>query len=172
MRVWHPLWVERIDRKIQAVRRRQAEEERGRRNRPEHPDWIVEPGIGADRAPVQVHAGDSYIAGKRRRAVSRNEARRLLAEGLEACTHCEPDIQLNILDLPLISVGQSPVTDEGAGDAGEGQEMAGFAFVASVETSASGKPGHGAFDSSAVPAEPLAGVRSLARDPRCDAPSA
>ncbi|MFD8047683.1 DUF6233 domain-containing protein [Streptomyces chartreusis] len=99
LRVWHALRVERIDRKIAAVQRRQAEEERGRRNRPERPDWIVELGIGADRAPVQVHAGDCYIAGKRRRAVSRDEARRLLTAGLEACTHCEPDTQLNIIDL-------------------------------------------------------------------------
>ncbi|GGX15791.1 hypothetical protein GCM10010321_32600 [Streptomyces chartreusis] len=99
LRVWHALWVERIDRKIEAVQRRQAEEERGRRSRPERPDWIVELGIGADRAPVQVHAGDCYIAGKRRRAVSRDEARRLLAAGLEACTHCEPGTRLHILDL-------------------------------------------------------------------------
>ncbi|MFJ1877312.1 DUF6233 domain-containing protein [Streptomyces sp. KS_5] len=99
LRVWHALWIERIDRKIAAVQRRQAEEERGRRNRPERPDWIVELGIGADRAPVQVHAGDCYIAGKRRRVVSRDEARRLLAAGLESCTHCEPATRLHILDL-------------------------------------------------------------------------
>ncbi|MFF0736449.1 DUF6233 domain-containing protein [Streptomyces chartreusis] len=99
LRVWHALWVERIDRKIAAVQRRQAEEERGRQSRPERPEWIVELGIGADRAPVQVHAGDCYIAGKRRRAVSRDEARRLLAAGLEACTHCEPGTRLHILDL-------------------------------------------------------------------------
>ncbi|GGX34978.1 DUF6233 domain-containing protein [Streptomyces chartreusis] len=99
LRVWHALWVERIDRKIAAVQRRQAEEERGRQSQPERPDWIVELGIGADRAPVQVHAGDCYIAGKRRRAVSRDEARRLLVAGLEACTHCEPGTRLHILDL-------------------------------------------------------------------------
>ncbi|MER5938437.1 DUF6233 domain-containing protein [Streptomyces sp. NPDC001928] len=99
LRVWYALWVERIDRKIAAVQRRQAEEESGRRNRPERPDWIVELGIGADRTPVQVHAGDCYIAGKRRREVSRDEARRLLAAGLASCTHCEPDTQLHILDL-------------------------------------------------------------------------
>ncbi|WP_260474621.1 DUF6233 domain-containing protein [Streptomyces sp. WAC 05379] len=76
MQVWHALWIERIDRKIAALQRRQAEEEPGRQIGPEHPDWIVELGIGADRTPVQVRAGDCYIAGKRRRAVSRDEARR------------------------------------------------------------------------------------------------
>ncbi|WP_406192374.1 MULTISPECIES: hypothetical protein [unclassified Streptomyces] len=58
MRVWHALRVERIDAKIAALQRRQAEEERGRGNRPRPPDWIVELGIGAERTPVQVHAGD------------------------------------------------------------------------------------------------------------------
>jgi hypothetical protein len=32
--------------------------------------------------------------------------------------------------------------DEGAGDAGEGEEVLGFAFVAAVESTASGEPGH------------------------------
>ncbi|MFD8050105.1 DUF6233 domain-containing protein [Streptomyces sp. Tu102] len=31
------------------------------------------------------------MAGKRRRTVSRDEARRLLGAGLESCTHCQPD---------------------------------------------------------------------------------
>ncbi|MFC4650893.1 hypothetical protein ACFPEU_54240 [Streptomyces mangrovi] len=30
LRVWHALWLERIDRKIACLRQRQAEEERGR----------------------------------------------------------------------------------------------------------------------------------------------
>ena len=33
LRVWHAMWLERIDRKIAAVERRQAEEEWGRRLR-------------------------------------------------------------------------------------------------------------------------------------------
>ncbi|MEU9057190.1 DUF6233 domain-containing protein [Streptomyces sp. NPDC048384] len=87
LRVWHALWVERIDHKIEAVQQRQAEAERGRRARPQPPDWIVELGIGADRTPVQVHAGDCHMTGKRRREVSRDEARRLLAAGLPGCSH-------------------------------------------------------------------------------------
>lgn len=99
MRVWHALWLQRIDAKIAALQQRQAEEDRGRRNRPRPPDWIVELGIGADRTPVQVHAGDCHMAGKRRRAVSRDEARRLLTAGLQGCSHCQPETQLHILDL-------------------------------------------------------------------------
>lgn len=56
-----------------------------------------------------------------------------------------------------ISFGESAVTDEGAGDAGEGEEVLGFAFVASVEAAAAGKPGRGAFDGPAVPAQSLGG---------------
>ncbi|CAM5630308.1 hypothetical protein SCYAM73S_05941 [Streptomyces cyaneofuscatus] len=39
------------------------------------------------------------MIGSRRRPISRDEARRLLAEGLRACTHCQPDTQLHIIDL-------------------------------------------------------------------------
>jgi hypothetical protein len=48
--------------------KRQAEAERGRRERPLPPEWIVELGIGTGRPPVQVHAGNCHMAGKRRRA--------------------------------------------------------------------------------------------------------
>ena len=44
-------------------------------------------------------------------------------------------------DLEVISFGESAVADEGAGDAGEGQEVVGFALVAAVQASASGEPG-------------------------------
>ncbi|WP_307721062.1 DUF6233 domain-containing protein [Streptomyces rishiriensis] len=89
----------RIDAKIEAVRQRQTEIERGRARRPPLPEWTVELGIGAGRPPVQVHAGDCYTAGKRRRPVDRDEARRLLADGLRLCTHCRPDTRLNVIDL-------------------------------------------------------------------------
>ncbi|MFJ7018885.1 DUF6233 domain-containing protein [Streptomyces sp. NPDC101117] len=82
-----------------ALQLRQAEEESGRRRRPRPPEWIVELGIGADRSPVQVHAGDCHMAGQRRRAVSRDEARRLLATGLEGCGHCRPAARLHIIEL-------------------------------------------------------------------------
>ncbi|MFF3208649.1 MULTISPECIES: DUF6233 domain-containing protein [unclassified Streptomyces] len=49
---------------------------------------------------MQVHAGDCHMAGKRHRPVDRDEARRLLADGLRPCTHCRPDTQLDIPGLP------------------------------------------------------------------------
>ncbi|MBD0844743.1 DUF6233 domain-containing protein [Streptomyces sp. TRM68416] len=92
------MWLQRIDTKIAAVRQRDAERARGEERRPPAPDWIIELGIGCRNPPVQVHAGDCYAAAKRRRAVDRDEARRLLAAGLPACTHCRPDRHLGILE--------------------------------------------------------------------------
>ncbi|MFD5598358.1 DUF6233 domain-containing protein [Streptomyces griseorubiginosus] len=99
LRVWHALWLDRIERKIAWLERRKAEEEHGRRTRPRPPEWVVEVGIGVGRPPVQVHSGHCHMIGSRRRPVTRDEARRLLAEGLRACTHCQPDTELHIIDL-------------------------------------------------------------------------
>ncbi|MFI9566129.1 DUF6233 domain-containing protein [Streptomyces rishiriensis] len=35
---------------------------------------------------------------QRRRPVDRDEARRLLADGLRPCTHCRPDTRLTVID--------------------------------------------------------------------------
>ncbi|MES5824836.1 DUF6233 domain-containing protein [Streptomyces sp. RG80] len=109
LRVWHALWIQRIDRKIAAVQQREREAEHGRRNRPKPPEWLVELGIGDGRPPVQVHAGDCHMTGKRHRPVDRDEARRLLAAGLPGCTHCQPDVRLHILG-DLSARPASPLT--------------------------------------------------------------
>ncbi|MCX4617785.1 DUF6233 domain-containing protein [Streptomyces mirabilis] len=87
-----------IDTKIAALQKREAEQEHGQKNWPQEPDWIVELGIGNGRPPIEVHAGGCYAAGKRRRPVPRDEARRLLTSGVRACTHCKPNAHLRILD--------------------------------------------------------------------------
>jgi hypothetical protein len=97
LRVWHAMWLDRIDRRIAYVQKRQAEEERGRRNRPQPPDWVVELSR-ATGGPLQVHDGECGMKGKRHRAVSRDEARRLLTtDGVPACPFCHPDTQLRII---------------------------------------------------------------------------
>ncbi|MFG2308718.1 DUF6233 domain-containing protein [Streptomyces sp. NPDC048566] len=98
LRVWHAMWLHRIDAKLAALREREAEREQGRAGRPEKPDWVVELGIGKGRPPVEVHVGDCYAVGSRRRPVPREEARRLLSAGVRACAHCKPDTHLHILD--------------------------------------------------------------------------
>ena len=57
--------------------------------------------------------------------------------------------------LETISIGETAVADEGAGDAGEGQEVVGFALVAAVEAAASSEPCHRAFHGPAVAAQAL-----------------
>ncbi|MEV7174678.1 DUF6233 domain-containing protein [Streptomyces sp. NPDC093224] len=69
-----------------------------RRPPPELPAWVVEQGIGSGRPPVSVHAGDCWDRGKRFRAISAEEARRALADGVRACTHCRPDTTLGLID--------------------------------------------------------------------------
>jgi hypothetical protein len=99
LRVWHAMWLERIDDKIAAVRQRRAEEERGRQRLPAPPEWVAAFGIGASREPAEVHTGDCHMTGHRWHAIGREEARRLLSSGVRACSHCQPDVQLHILDL-------------------------------------------------------------------------
>ncbi|MFH8610977.1 DUF6233 domain-containing protein [Streptomyces sp. NPDC018029] len=78
--------------------RREAERARGKQARPPTPDWSVELGIGQGSPSIEVHRGDCYAAGKRRRPVTRDEARRLLADGIRACTHCEIAVELRMLE--------------------------------------------------------------------------
>ncbi|MEV5645920.1 hypothetical protein AB0L67_38355 [Streptomyces flaveolus] len=49
LRMWHVLWVQRIDAKIAAMLQRQAQVDDGRTNRPRPrpPQWIAGLGIGA-----------------------------------------------------------------------------------------------------------------------------
>jgi hypothetical protein len=97
LRTWHAMWLDRIDRRIAYVHKRQAEEERRRRNRPRTPDWVVELSR-ATGGPLQVHDGACGMKGKRHRAVSRDEARRLLTtDAVPACPFCHPDTQLRII---------------------------------------------------------------------------
>ncbi|MHB9849107.1 DUF6233 domain-containing protein [Streptomyces krungchingensis] len=52
--------------------------------------------MGSGKPPVQLHAGDCHMPGARRRPISRSEARDVLTAGLQACTHRQPDIRLNV----------------------------------------------------------------------------
>jgi hypothetical protein len=72
------------------------------------------------------------------------------------------------LHLEVISFGESAVADEGAGDAREGEEVVGFAFVASVEAAAAGEPGHRAFNGPAMAAQALRGLDSFTSDALLD----
>lgn len=87
--------LERTRQWIAAEEQRQAEVERGQRRKPPAPDWTIEQGLNGG-VPVYVHRGDCHMAGKRSRGVTREQAMRALAEGVDACTHCRPDTELGI----------------------------------------------------------------------------
>ncbi|OKJ71225.1 hypothetical protein AMK31_35655 [Streptomyces sp. TSRI0107] len=96
LRVWHAMWLKRIDYKIAAVRQRRAEKKRSHLRRPAPPEWVAAFGVGAGREPAEVHAGGCHVTGDRWRAMDRDEARQLLSSGIRACSHCQPDVQLHI----------------------------------------------------------------------------
>lgn len=62
------------------------------------PAWTVELGIGVRRQPIRVHAGSCRMVGSRRRAVSREEAWRARAAGVEGCAQCSADAVLGWID--------------------------------------------------------------------------
>ncbi|MFI2729811.1 DUF6233 domain-containing protein, partial [Streptomyces sp. NPDC018647] len=82
LRTWHAMWLDRIDEKIARVRVEEERQARAAREREQRaPDWIVELGIGQGSPPAEIHRGDCYAAGKKRRPISRDEARWELARG-------------------------------------------------------------------------------------------
>ncbi|MFE9855631.1 DUF6233 domain-containing protein [Streptomyces sp. NPDC005780] len=97
LRTWYAMWVVRIDEAIAAAEQREKEERQGEERRPAPPDWVLELGIGVGAPPTEVHVGGCYAAGKRRRAISREQALAALAEGVRACAHCRPDTDLGVL---------------------------------------------------------------------------
>ncbi|MFB7313129.1 DUF6233 domain-containing protein [Streptomyces sp. NPDC056192] len=97
LRTWYAMWVARIDEAIAAAEQRERERRQGEERRPPVPDWIVELGIGVGSPPIEVHVGGCYAAGKRRRAISREQALAALADGIRACIHCRPDTELGVL---------------------------------------------------------------------------
>ncbi|WP_030304025.1 DUF6233 domain-containing protein [Streptomyces katrae] len=87
----------RAERALSSAEEREALAAR-RMPAPEPPAWLIERGIGAGRLPVRVHAGGCWDARKRCTAMSMEEVRRALAEGVPACPHCRPDAVLGMLE--------------------------------------------------------------------------
>ncbi|MFD4226157.1 DUF6233 domain-containing protein [Streptomyces sp. NPDC058545] len=46
---------------------------------------------------AEVHIGGCYVAGKRQRVITREQALAALADGIRACIHCRPDAELGVL---------------------------------------------------------------------------
>ncbi|MGW3100318.1 DUF6233 domain-containing protein [Streptomyces sp. NPDC001102] len=88
----------RTRRWIAEEERREAERQRGLQARPPAPEWLLELGLNRHAPPVFLHIGGCWNAGKRSRAISREQARHALADGVKACSHCQPDTALGMLD--------------------------------------------------------------------------
>ncbi|WP_445270422.1 DUF6233 domain-containing protein [Streptomyces sp. DSM 41634] len=69
-----------------------------RRPPKEPPAWLVERGIGSGRPPARVHTGDCWDTGNRCAPATAEQIRRLLTEGVPACTYCRPDTALGMLE--------------------------------------------------------------------------
>lgn len=90
--------LSRTQRWIADEERRQAERQRGIAARPPQPDWLIERSLNRQSPAVAVHVGGCHMAGKRSHGVSREQALRALADGVEACSHCRADSELGWLD--------------------------------------------------------------------------
>ncbi|MFF4459443.1 DUF6233 domain-containing protein [Streptomyces mirabilis] len=98
LETWLILSLTRVQRRIADIEQREAERRHGQQVQPPIPDWLLEVGIGSDKAPVAVHVGGCHMAGKRVRGILRDQALRAITGGVDACSHCRPDSELGILD--------------------------------------------------------------------------
>ncbi|MEU1494847.1 DUF6233 domain-containing protein [Streptomyces sp. NPDC005776] len=91
------IWIGHVRAAIAAAEQAERERRQGEARQSPTPDWIVELGIGQGAPPSEVHAGYCHAAGKRRRVIDRDQALRMLADGIRACAHCRPDTVLGVL---------------------------------------------------------------------------
>ena len=98
LETWLSLNLTQVRQAIAAAEQREAERQHGIEARPPTPDWLIEQGLNRNNPPLHVHAGGCWNAGKRSRAVNRDQALQALADGIPACTHCRPDSALGFLD--------------------------------------------------------------------------
>ena len=97
LETWLIYTLDRVRRQIADAERREAERQRGIQARPPAPDWLIEQGLSG-RAPVYVHVGDCWNAGKRSKPATREQALRALADRVDPCPHCNPDTVLGFMD--------------------------------------------------------------------------
>ncbi|MFJ9037443.1 DUF6233 domain-containing protein [Streptomyces sp. NPDC102406] len=99
LRVWHAMWVDRLDAAIAAAEQREAERARGAAARPPDPDWLIERGLNK-RAAVYVHEGTCWAGRKatRTQGITREQALQAMAEGVDVCPQRRPDTALGVLD--------------------------------------------------------------------------
>ncbi|MFJ7324023.1 DUF6233 domain-containing protein [Streptomyces sp. NPDC101062] len=96
------IWAGHVRQAIVAAEKREAAESAARtraaanldRFRPPAADWTVEWILGTQQ-PLTIHVGDCHMPGHTG-PISREEARRLITGGVEACQFCRPDTVLGV----------------------------------------------------------------------------
>ncbi|MBA4865946.1 hypothetical protein H1V43_32300 [Streptomyces sp. PSKA54] len=97
LETWLRLQLDTVRTAIRQAERREQERQRGEQQRPPAPDWVVQMSIGSQH-PMAVHVGGCHMAGKHQRGISREQALRARAEGVDGCGHCGVDAELGFLD--------------------------------------------------------------------------
>ncbi|SHL76627.1 DUF6233 domain-containing protein [Streptomyces yunnanensis] len=95
LETWLQLTLARVREQIVIAEQVAAQQQRAAL--PPPPDWVLQLSIGGEGQPIAVHVGGCRSAGRRARPISRDEAMRALAEGLDPCVLCRPDTELGIL---------------------------------------------------------------------------
>jgi hypothetical protein len=87
----------KVDDWIAAEEQREAREA-AKRQPPPPPDWVIE--MSLTGAPQTVHVGGCRMGGTagRTKPLARDQALRALAESVEACQICRPDVDLGVLE--------------------------------------------------------------------------
>ncbi|MFF3094108.1 DUF6233 domain-containing protein [Streptomyces cyaneofuscatus] len=99
LRTWYALWLGRIDQAIQAAEEKQrAEQLKAQRQVTATPDWVVELDRATGSPYADVHIGGCHMIGKRRQAITRDQAAQLISQGVTPCNHCRPDSELGLLE--------------------------------------------------------------------------
>jgi hypothetical protein len=96
LELWHHMWLTRIQAAITEAEAEQRRQEQAARQAPPPTGWKLQRGIDRDRTPMGVHQADCGLA--KGPGITRDQARRLLADGVEACAVCRPDIELGVLE--------------------------------------------------------------------------
>lgn len=95
LETWLAMTLARVRKDIVIAEQLEAQQQRAAP--PPPPEWVLQLSIGGEGQPIAVHVGGCRTAGRRAHPISREEAMRALAQGLEACTLCRPDTELGFL---------------------------------------------------------------------------
>ncbi|WP_406368161.1 DUF6233 domain-containing protein [Streptomyces sp. NBC_01546] len=96
VRAWLQWQQRQVEEKIHGLEAELAAEQ-SRRPLPPPPDWKAESiRTAAGARPLRVHVGDCIMGNGK--PIDRDQARRMLADNVEACPYCNPDNALGLME--------------------------------------------------------------------------